>query len=267
MRVKKRLWNRINTQIFVWAGEEPLHLKHNGFRFVVPPRNVVARKAEGAPYKFEAVRDGKDRPVPGTILVEDRIVESDAGGRRKVFDVMECCEYLQNDKGHLFEEGFQIVSDVADAKAIMPELIPLYENSMDKRAQSILSAELGRQQKWKEKGQPVPEPDNPQRVEWAIKHMASRKKTLQPDYSANDIEAALEGRFDDIVGSKPRTEAPPVEPEEQINGKALYMECQEWGLRLNKGEIEALLTDDEEQIDIIVQKLKAKRAEGAAATA
>jgi len=261
----KRLWNRINGQIFVWAGEEPLEVKYSGFRFKVPPRNQTAKLGPGSIYTFESVRDSKDELIPGTLWVTDVVKESPNGARHRVFDVTACCEYLQEQKERLFETGFNIVSDVSDVPAAMEELIPLYENSQDRKAQGILSAELERQKKYEENGRTAPEPDNPDRVAWAMKHLARRKKSIKPAVSAEDITAVLEGRFQGDVEEMEAKAPPAFKAPAPANGKELFRECEEWGVRLSKREVEALLTGEEEQIAFVVAKLQAKKEEAAPA--
>ena len=266
----KRLWNRVNGQIFVWAGEEPKEIKYSGFRFKLPPRTETAKIGPGSIYRFESVRDSKDELIPGTAWVTDVVASSDSGGRHRIFDVSACCEFLQESKSKLFEEGFAIVSDVNDVKAAMEELRPLYDKSQDLRAQGILGAELDRQKKWKEKGQMVPEPDNPERVEWAMKHMARRRKSMRPAHGMDNIQAVLEGRFDDVVpenGNSQPGPSPVAFDAEPLDGRELFRECGEWGVRLSKREVEALLDGDGEQIAFIVAKLKSKKEATAASPA
>jgi hypothetical protein len=258
----KRLWNRVNGQIFVWAGEEPKEVKYSGFRFKLPPRTETAKLGPGSIYRFESVRDSKDELIPGTAWVTDVVVSSDSGGRHRVFDVSACCEFLQESKSKLFEEGFAIVSDVNDVRPAMEELRPLYDKSQDVRAQGILGSELDRQRKYQDKGQAVPEPDNPERVEWAMKHMARRRKSMKPTHGMDNIQAVLEGRFDDVVRADKSNGTPaPIAAfnPEPMDGRELFKECNEWGVRLSKREVEALLEGDEEQIAFIVAKLKVKR--------
>lgn len=262
----KRLWNRINGQIFVWAGEEPLEIKYSGFRFKIPPRTETAKPGPGSIYTFESVRDGKENMLPGTCWVTDLVKTSDAGGRHRVFDVTACCEYLQEQKPQLFDKGFAIVSDINDVAPAMQELIPMFDLSQDRKAQAILASELDRQKKYEEDGKIAPEPDSPDRVAWAMKHLARRKKSIRPTHSADDITAVLEGRFEGDVAEMPTP--PPAEAfaEEAVDGKGLYRECEEWGVRLTKRELEALVTGDEEQISFISAKLAAKKEEATPAT-
>lgn len=265
MQVKRRrLWNRVNQQIFVWAGEEAKEIKYSGFRFKIPPRTETAKKGKHSIYKFESARDSKDRLIPGTVAVTDVMHSSPNGGVHRIFDVAACCEYIQRDKDALFDQGLAIVSDPNDVDEAMAEIQPLYEASQDKRAHQILQDEMERQRKMSEKGQIVTERENPQVVQWAMAHLARRGKTVKPAISTEAIAAVLEGRVNVEVPPRPEAEpvsdAPAPEAPSNPNGnKELYRECEEWGVRLSKRELESLVTGDEEQIGFITEKLRAKK--------
>lgn len=266
---KRRNWTRVNSQIFVWAGEEPLEIKYSGFRFKVPPRTETAKSKEvdpGTMYRFESARDPKDRLLPGTCKVEDVVRTRPNGGTHRIFDVNECCEFLQRDRPELFEKGFGIVSSYSDVADIMGELTLLYEASQDRRAYTILQTELERQRKMAEKGQVVTERENPEVVEWAMQHLVRRGKVVTPAIGADSIEAVLKGQFQGEIPARkeaePQAATPP--PEERPDNKALFRECEQYGMRLNKREIQALLTDDDpEQIEFIASKLRARKEEAA----
>ena len=247
----------------MWAGDEPLPLKFSGFIFKVPPHNETAKKGPGSIYKFESARDSKDRLQPGTAWVTDGMANTDSGGRRRIFNVDDMCVYLQEEKPHLFEQGFAIVSDLNDVAPAMPELRNMFLKSQDRKAQGILNSELERQKKWTESGRPVPEPENPDRVAWAMKHLASRRQAMGPTHEAADITAVLEGKFQGEVAEMPNTA--PLAAVATPNGKELFVECNDWGVRLSKREIEALLTGEEDQIAYIVEKLNTKKQEAGAA--
>jgi hypothetical protein len=265
MKVKRsRLWNRVNSQIFVWAGDEPKEIKFSGFRFKVPPRTETARADKDHPgsiYKFESARDSKGNLIPGTVLAQDVMSASPSGGVHRVFDVAACCEYLNRDVPELFNQGFAIVSDVNDIPLAMAEILPDYEATQDKKAHTILQGEMERQRKMEEKGQIVTERDNPEVVAWAMQHLARRGKTVRPSHGVDDIAAVLEGRYRGPV--EPLKEVLPVpevmEAPPSTDGRSLFQECEDWGVRLSKRELEAVITGDEEQIAFIRSKLKVKR--------
>ena len=272
MKVKKsRLWNRVNSQIFVWAGDEPKEIKFSGFRFKVPPRTETARADKDHPgsiYRFESARDSKNNLIPGTVLVEDVIANSPTGGVSRIFDVAACCEYLNRDRPDLFSQGFAIVSDPNDIPLAMAEILPEYEATQDKKAHSILQGEMERQRKMEEKGQIVTERENPEVVAWAMQHLARRGKTVTPSHKVDDIAAVLEGRYagpvEKLKEAVPAPEA--MVPVPQADGKSLFQECEDWGVRLSKRELEAIVKGEEEQIAFIRSKLKVKQ-DAAEATA
>lgn len=269
MKVKKRLWNRVNSQIFVWAGEEPKEIKFSGFRFKIPPRTETAKTGKGSIYTFESARDAAERLLPGTIVVTDKISNSPNGGVHRIFDVAACCEYLQRDREELFDQGFAIVSDVNDVPYAMQECVPLYDASQDRRAHQILQSEMERQRKMEEKGQVVTERENPQVVTWAMQHLSRRGKTIKPSHGLEDIAAVLEGRHKGPI-EESAAAPPPEQPEvpespAAAEHKDLYQECEEWGLRLTKRELEALVTNDQEQIQFIRSKLQVKKEAAAPA--
>lgn len=268
MKIKRKKFDRVAKQIFVWAGNKPLEIKYSGFRFFVPPRDETAKpNMAGSIYKFESARDSKGELVPGSLLVHDIRNDTPEGGIHRVFDVNACCEYLSRDKADLFESGFGIVEDVTEIAPALQELLPDWERGQDRRAHAILQAEMERQKKFAEKGQVVPEREDPQTVEWAIKHLAQRRQAMKPAHDAAEIQAVLEGRFDDLPEAEkvfPKPERP--EGQEAVgkgSRSTLYEECKAYGLNLTKREMQSLLDGDQDEIDYIRAKLDAKREEAA----
>jgi|GEM_PF-1840192 len=267
MKVNRRRFDRVASQILVWAGDEPLEIKYSGFRFLVPPMNETAKLGPGSKYKYESARDAKGELVPGSVLVTDRKNESAEGGIDRYFDVNTCCEYLSRDKPELFDKGFAIVDDVNEIRPTLQELRPDYERSQDQRAQAILATEMERQKKYQDAGKIAPERENPEVVQWALNHLARRKKAMKPAVGLEEIQSVLEGRFDlpaDVPEPKPESKVPAIVADEKPTGAGLFAECKDWGLSLTKREMEAILTDDREQIDYIRAKLDMKKQEAAA---
>ena len=262
----KRLWNRINTQILVWAGDEREMLKYDGVPLILPAWNETASKklANGSPnpaspFRFEGARDGSDRMIPGTVLLEDLINRTPEGGVIKTFDVTTFCEFLERDQAYLFERGLEIVTDPKDVPAAMATARPLWAKNQTARAQQILAQEMDRLAKYEESGRPAPSASNAPRVAWAI----SMLKGLQPDIAAfgkEELAAVLSGQY--VAPSV--SEIPPSAA--SLSAKEILVEAREIGMKLNKTELEALLEDDAEQIGFIQEKLKARR-EAQAATA
>ncbi len=257
MRAKRR-WNRINAQILVWAGDQRGQLKYDGSPFLLPAWNETAKKGPLQPFRFEGAKDGKDRLVPGTILVTDIINRTPEGGIIKTFDVGDFCDFLERDRGYLFDRGLNIVTDVGDVGAAMAEARPAWENSQVSRAQQILTSEMDRIQRYEAKGQPAPEGSNAQNVGWAISLLQTRAPD-QARFGKEDLAKVLSGQYVSLEPEKPATAA-------VLSAKEIMAEAKSLGLKLNKSELEALVEDDEEQIAFIHEKIAGRR-EAQAATA
>jgi hypothetical protein len=248
----KRLWNRVNAQILVWAGEDPLRLRYDGRHILLPPRNETATTGKGKPYAFESAKDGRDRHIPGTLKVTDVILSTPEGGFTKTFDVGQFCEFLERDRAYLFERGLEIVTDPKDVEPAREAALPGYERSQDARAQQILSTELDRIAKYDAKGQPTPEGSNSGRVAWAVSHLQRRDTADVAQFNAKDIKAVLSGQY-----------LPPKKEEadalERLTAKQIVEEAQEVGVNVTKTEMLALIEGDNEQIDFILEKIKVKK--------
>lgn len=251
MQVKK-LWNRINSQIFVWAGEEPLTLLYDALTFVVPPRFETAKPGIGSIYRLESARNGSGALIPGTIVVADIDTATDTGGSKKEFDVQAMCQYLTRDRDDLFQRGFNIVSTVEEVSIAMEQGIPLYEASQDQRARDILAAELDRQKRFEEKGQPAPPSSSDHHIHWAIRHLKGRA-ALKATHSPADLRSILEGRY--AAEAPPATVRLPV----KYSGASLYDEAKSLDIVLNKTELQAILEGDEEQMGFVRAKIQARR--------
>jgi len=255
----KRLWNRINAQILVWSGDEREQLRYDGKPILLPAHNETAQIGKGHPFRFESARDGKDRLIPGTLLVTDVVVDTPSGGVKKVFDVGEFCEFLERDKTHLFERGLEIVGKPDQVQAAMEAARPMWERSQDARAQQILSTEMERISKYEEKGQPAPEGSNAERVAWAISHLQQRRTADVARFGKDDLAAVLSGQF---VKPKPQE----VAEVEQLTAKQIMAQAHEVGLKLTKTELEGLIEGDDEQIEFVKEKIKGRK-EASEATA
>lgn len=264
MRPVKRLWNREQKQVFVWAGERPLQLKYSGFIFYVPPRHEVAKSGPGSIYYFDSARDGNGRPLPGTIVVKDILRTTSEGGYSKTFDVDACCRFLDRDRPQLFERGFQIVSEPTEIDVAMADAIPRYELAEDARAHQILATEMERQKGFREKGQDPPESSSAEQVAWAMKHLSRPgRKADRPEFTPDQIKAALGGE----PVPTPESPAPLVVetvavdiPDEEVEKNIrLYHEAKEAGVKLTRTELAGLLENDTEMVELVVEKLKVKQ--------
>lgn len=264
MQVKK-MYQRVVTQIFTWAGEEPLVIGYDGNTFVIPPRFETAKLGPDSIYRAESARDGHGDLIPGTIVVADIVTTTPEGSRKIVLSVTDFCDYLTRDRDDLFARGFNIVGSWQEVKEAIESGIPLYELSQDVRARDILASELERQKRFEAKGQPAPPREDQHNVDWAVKHLKSRETSLKPATSADELRSVLEGRF----LTKPAA-APVVAPaitKTVSSAQEVYDRALELGISLSKSELAGLLGRDEAQVAFVLEKIKAREAQGAEAPA
>ncbi len=247
----RRRWSRTVSQILVWVGDEPLVLSYDGAEFWVPPLDKVAKVGSGSPYRFPSAVNAAGVSLPGTVLLQDQIVDTDEGGHRKVFDVMEYCAFLERDCPHLFARGFNVVTDAEDVRDVQLEGRPLYEESLDQKAQEVIEGELARRKHLEESGRPITAPSNEKDVVWAFKHK-QRRGTQRPSLSTDQLFAAASGQF------AADAEAPTVDPV-RASAASLLDDCEALGINLTKTELVALLRDDQEQVAIVVEKIALKK--------
>lgn len=238
---------------------------YDGNTFIVPPRHETAKLGPGSPYRCESARNNAGDLVPGTIVVQDISVTMSDGGRKQVLSVTEFCDYLTRDRDDLFARGFNIVGTWQEVKEAIEQGIPLYEASQDMRARDILAAEMERQKKFQDKGQPVPAREDQHNVEWALRHLASRRTSMKPATKLDDIRAVLEGRITDLPQEAAQVAAPvPVSVTKTVTtAQEVYERAIGLGISLSKSELAGLLGRDEEQIAFVLEKIKAREAAAA----
>jgi hypothetical protein len=254
-----RRWNRIQTQILVWAGEQPLEFDYNGDRIIVPARNEIARRGPRSRYRNESAISKSGAYLPGTLAMSDESRPTDGGGLMPVFRVGELCEYLERDRQDLFRRGFAIVTDPEDVHPVMQELIPIWEANQDARAREIVNTELERRKKLQEKGNPITPGSSEHLVVWAFRHLAKRQAEQRPMLSTDELFAVAAGTYT----------APPVEPEPALPVKigpttdpvALYQTAESIGVKLSKADLAGLLAGDKDIIGTVSQRIAARRKE------
>lgn len=252
-----RRWNRVQSQILVWAGEEPLEIMYDAETFRIPSRNEHAQVGEGRPYRHESARTRSGAYIPGTIVILDAFRDVEGGGRVKTFDVASLCTYLEEQRGDLFNRGLEIVSDPDEVAEVMKELIPKWEASQDARAHEIVRAELQRRKRLEEKGEPLTPGSSEKDVVWAFAHLKHRQANLTPAVSTEDLFAAAGGLY--TKSAAPKGAAAPTE------SGTLFQQAEELGIALNKGEMAGLLKGDAMTADFVRKKIAARREELAAA--
>lgn len=253
-----RRWSRTQSQILVWAGEEPLDIEYDAEVIRVPPRTEVAQVGQGRRYRYESATTRAGVPIPGTIVLSDVFRENDAGGHAKTFDVAAFCSFLEDQRQDLFNRGLDIVTDAADAPEVMKELVPKWEASQDERARLIITTELERRKKLEAKGEPVTPGSSEHLVIWAFSHLKNRQKVLRPALDTSDLYNVAAGVYDPkkVAGTAPTVSL--------SDGGAVYREAEELGISLNTGEMSGLLKSDPETMEFVKKKIATKREEKAA---
>lgn len=254
MRINTRRYNRLQTHILTWCGDEPLEIAYDAVPILVPPVNKIANLGIGSPYRLPSAVSKNGVPMPGTLVVSDVEEDNEEGGVTRVFKVDDFCLFLERDCSELFSRGFNIVTDPDDVRPAQEEGRPLYEASLDAQAAAILDAELMRQKKYEEQGRPVPQAANEKQVIWAYRHKQKRG-AQRPTISKDAILAAIQGGF---APEMPLVEEPTV----QIRSAAgLIEECESLGISLNKSELMALIRNKPDEVAYVLEKIALRKKE------
>lgn len=254
MRINSRRYNRLQTHILVWCGDEPLEISYDAVPILVPPVNKIATLGIGSPYRVPSAVSKSGVPLPGTLVVSDVIQENSEGGVTHVFKVSDFCAFLERDCAELFSRGFNIVTDPDDVRPVQEEGRPLYEESLDAQAGAILDAELMRQKKYEDQGRPVPQADNEKQVIWAYRHKQKRG-AQKPAISKDLILAAIHGTY---------TPELPVMEDGSVAVKSaagLIEECDALGINLTKPELTALIRNKPDEVAFVLEKIALKKRE------
>lgn len=264
--MSRRKWTRVQSQILTWCGDEILEIGYDGTVICIPPINQVAKVGLRSPYRLPSATTAAGVPLPGTVLIEDVVVQNENGGWKKVFDVSDLCAYLERDEPQLFARGFQIVSDPADVTIVQQEGRPLYEASLDQRAREVLALELSRRKRYEDAGQPAPPGSNESDVIWAIRHQqmrsARKRQAAGVELSTKDIYDAMAGTYNPPAASVPQPqEAPAAAPAAttHVSAASLIDEADELGVTLSKADLSGLIRGDRDTFDFVAEKVKLKR--------
>jgi hypothetical protein len=257
-----KLFRKLQEFILVWPGDEIKQVGYDGHTLSMPPHDVVAEVGLGSPYQFESAKL-RGVPLPGTIVLKDQIVTLQSGGYRKVFDAMEACTWIEENRTELIAQGFSIVMDPEDVAAAMAEGRPRYDKSQDNLARETLQSELARRKKWEEKGVPPPPSSSEHRVLWAIKHLETAE-ARRPAVSESAIKAALGGVK---LPPPPAAPEPPKQmfhdkPVAELTAEDIFAQAEAAGISLTKGEMISLLKGEgrQEMLDRIASKYEEARA-------
>lgn len=257
----RKLWSKKNSVVFVWPGEEPLELQYDGTRIVVPSRDVIGRVGQGTIYTHEAAQvDG--RKVPGTAVVEDVTVVTPEGGYRTLLSIDHLCRYLTRDRDDLFSRGFNICEAPELIQEAVTLGIPLYSESQVKRAREILAREMQRQKGYKDRGETPPPSTSEKLITWAVRHLRS----VGPQQQAHRLEelaAVLEGRTEAErpQSSTPAPSSPGPHEDAMVRAGATFQIAQRAGVKLNGIEMQQLLRGDEEMVEKVLIKVRARELE------
>lgn len=265
-----RRWSRLQSQILVWCGDEKLEIGFNAALIVVPPVNEVAKVGIRSPYRLPSATTKAGVPLPGTVLVEDVVIQNEDGGWKKIFDVTDLCNFLERDCPELFARGFAILSEPEDVTAVQKENRPMYEKSLDAKARDILALELTRRKRFEDNGQPAPPGSNEQDVTWAIRHQRTRAaaRRTTADLSTADIYNALAGQFTVNAGGSLPNPNPAEEPAPQyapptqghISAASMIEEADELGIKLTPADLKGLIRGDTPTFEFVAEKIKLKQA-------
>lgn len=250
---KIRRYNKVQSHILVWCGDEPLEVMYNAVPMLIPPINEFARVEPGTPYRLPGATTKAGVPLPGTILVQDQSEMTPEGGFVTTFKVNDFCAFLERDCPELFARGFNIVTDPEDVRDVQLEGRPLYEASLDAKASAILEAELVRQKKLEEAGRPITVAPNEQQVIWAFQHKQKRG-SQKPALSKDTILGAITGTY------MPQ-EAPAIPSVEAKTAQGIIDECEALGINLTKSDLMALIRQDAEMLPFVMEKIALKKKE------
>jgi hypothetical protein len=261
-----RRWSKLQSQILVWCGDEKLEIGFNAALIAVPPVNQVAKVGIRSPYRLPSATTKAGVPLPGTVLVEDVVIQTEEGGWKKIFDVTDLCNFLERDCPELFLRGFAILSDPEDVTVVQKENRPLYEKSLDTKARDILALELTRRKRFEDNGQPAPPGSNELDVTWAIRHQRTRAAARRTgaDLSTADIYNALAGTFAVNAPDPTPTEdpapqyAPPTQ--EHVSAASMIEEADELGIKLTPADLKGLIRGDKPTFEFVAEKIKLKQA-------
>jgi hypothetical protein len=261
---RRRHVDRVSTYILVWPGDEREQLQFDGEVFWLPSINEVATPGGDSPFRYESAKDAKDEHIPGTVRIYDRVQNVD-GNRVKIFSADEFVNWVEGVRHDLLDRGMMICDLATEVPEAIAEGRPLWEASRDAWARLTLEAELNRRRKWEEKGLPPPPSSSEKKVLQALAHMRDRGTEITQIPTA-DIVGALSGTLPPKGNGQPKPSTPTPEEfiEEKADGKQLFVQAQNFGVKVNKAELEGLMLDDEETCALIAERIRDK-AEAAAA--
>lgn len=254
--------------ILVWPGEEDQEITSAGEVVTMPARNKVHPASRWQP----AVLDGK--PLPGTVVIHDRMGMSKDGGRVKTFDAAEFAHLLYNNNTALVNRGFAIVRTPEEVAQAMAEGIPKWEAALAKSDEEEIRTEMSRRAQWERQGQPAPPPTSVDSLAKAVRRMESRQRKLAQSGITDD---ALRRALGDLPAapaaptrSAPVVPPPAPEPEQQpgdSRGAVLMAQAEELNLYLKRDELAGILKNDPAVLSAVEARIAEARGQGTQAVA
>lgn len=247
-----------NQIILVWAGDEPTYVRADSHIFWVPGIAEVADHTQkGTRYRVSSAKDASNRPLPGTIVLED-VFEQDPQTHetKPVFSVGQFENTLvdiqkglinSNVRDGLFGMGLALTRDPEQVKDLQRQARPLWEASMAQSWQNELMTEQARQEPYQKKGLQAPPLSRPQAqaITSAARRLAEyRKRETQaaPGLTYAEVVAALNGQ------DTPAIAAPAVKIGGENVGASLVEEAESRGVRLKNAQLLGLIKNEPETI-------------------
>lgn len=275
---RPRRFQRTQQFIFVWPGDELKRLGYDGNSYNMPPFDQVSEIGLGKPYGHEPAKDASGRPIPGTIVIEDRYADNEMGGTERVLDAAEFCGWIEDTMPELLNQGFAIVMGPEDVAQAMDLGRPKYEASRDDYARAVLQHELERRKTWEGKGIPPPVSSSDAKVRWAASHLENAQAQARSRQISDDaLRDVLAGRpTGTIEGMSPAPAPEPLatmptpeempEPAPVLTPGDIYEQAIAAGITPTKPEMAKLLKGDKEYAAVLLGQI-AEKQEGQRATA
>jgi len=259
---RRRHVDRVSSYILVWPGDEREQLQFDGEIFWLPSINEVATAGGDSQFRYESAKDARGEHLPGTVQIYDRIQNVD-GNRHKIFNADEFVNWVETVRHDLLDRGMVICDLNTEVEKAMAEGRPLWEKSRDEWARLTLEAELNRRRKWEEKGLPPPPSSSDDKVLQAVSHMRERGTEIT-QIPTLDLVGALSGTLppSDSGNGKPAPVAP-TEPLEKADGKKLFLQARNFGVKVSKAELENLMLDDEGVCAAVAERIREKAEQAA----
>lgn len=263
-------FDRPNEYILVWPGEDRESPTWSGDPVPLPSRNEVADPTvPGSPFRYPAAKDASGKPIPGTVVLKDKIGRDEQGSVKREFDAQEWLRGLKSNNEGLFNRGLAIVISTDQVPAAMQAGIPRWRAAQVAGWQAEVRRESERRARFAAMKQipPVLSPESELALERAVQGLRDANVTGGLSrISDKDLFVAQGGSEDEYDApakpvSVPRAHA--VEPESDapdfgVIARGLRAKAKEAGIFLKKELLEGLLDQDPAVIKEVADKLEAE---------